>query len=63
MEKKIVKTEFEITTTRDGKLFARIGDVICISNRDAEHYNIHKVNDVRVFSRWIRKNWVNAKCI
>lgn len=62
MERKIVKTEFEVTTTNAGKIFAKIGDTITISNRDAEHYNILKVNDTKIFSRWMRKAWVNAKC-
>lgn len=59
---KTVKTEFEVTTTNTGKIFAKVGDIITISNRDAEHYFIHKVNNIRIYSRWIRKNWVNAKC-
>ena len=62
MEKKIVKTEFEVTTTSAGKIFAKVGDAITISNRDVEHYNILKVNDTKIFSRWMRKNWVNAMC-
>jgi hypothetical protein len=62
MEKKIVKTEFEVTTTSVGKIIAKVGDVLTISNRDAEHYNILKVNDTQIFSRWMRKNWINAKC-
>ena len=62
MERKIVKTEFEITTTTQGKIFAKVGDKIIISNRDSEHYNVHKVNDTKIFSRWMRKAWVNAKC-
>ena len=62
MERKIVKREFEVTTTKAGKIFARVGDIITISNRDTEHYNILKVNDTKIFSRWMRKAWVNAKC-
>jgi len=62
MERKTVKTEFEVTTTNAGKIFAKVGDIITISNRDAEHYNILKVNDIKIFSRWMRKAWVNAKC-
>ena len=62
MERKIVKTEFEVTTTINGKVFAKVGDTIVVSNRDAEHYNIIKVNNTKIFSRWMRKNWVNAKC-
>jgi len=62
MERKTVKTEFEITTTSEGKIFAKIGDIIIISNRDSEHYNVHKVNDTKIFSRWMRKGWINAKC-
>jgi len=62
MERKIVKTEFEVTTTNAGKIFAKVGDTITISNHDAEHYNILKVNDTKIFSRWMRKFWVNSKC-
>jgi len=62
MSRLIVKTEFEITTTSTGKIFAKVGDVILVSNRDAEHYNILKVNNTRIFSRWMRKSWINAKC-
>ena len=62
MERKIVKTEFEVTTTSVGKIFAKVGDTITISNRDSEHYNILKVNDTKIFSRWMRKAWINAKC-
>jgi len=62
MEKKIVKTEFEVTTTNSGKIFAKVGDMLFVSNRDAEHYNILKVNETKIFSIWMRKNWVNAKC-
>ena len=62
MKRKTVKTEFEVTTTNAGKVFAKVGDIITISNRDAEHYNILKVNDIKIFSRWMRKAWVNAKC-
>lgn len=62
MERKVVKTKFEVTTTNAGKIFAKVGDTITISNRDAEYYNILKVNDTKIFSRWMRKAWVNAKC-
>ena len=62
MIKLIVKTPFEVTTTDAGKVFAKVGDTITISNRDAEHYNILKVNDTKIFSRWMRKAWVDAKC-
>ena len=62
MERKTVKTEFEVTTTNACKIFAKVGDTITISNRDVEHYNILKVNDTKIFSRWMRKAWVNAKC-
>jgi hypothetical protein len=62
MEKKIVKTEFEVTTTNSGKIFAKVGDMLFVSNRGAEHYNILKVNETKIFSIWMRKNWVNAKC-
>ncbi len=57
-----VKTSFEVTTTPSGKIFANVGDVVLVSNRDAEHYNILKVNDIKIFSRWMRKNWINSKC-
>lgn len=62
MQKLTVKTEFEITTTPAGKIFAKVGDILVISNRDIEHYNILKVNNTKIFSRWMRKSWVNAKC-
>ena len=61
-KKLTVKTEFEVTTTNTGKLFAKVGDIIVVSNRDAEHYNILKVDEIKIFSRWMRKAWVNAKC-
>ena len=28
MERKTVKTEFEVTTTNAGKIFAKVGDII-----------------------------------
>lgn len=63
MKKKLaVKTRFEITTTPNGKIFANEGDVIVVSDRGEEYYNILKVNDVAIFSRWMRKTWVDAKC-
>jgi hypothetical protein len=62
MIKLTVKTEFEVTTTNTSKIFAKVGDVILVSNRDAEHYNVLKVNNTRITSRWMRKSWINAKC-
>ena len=62
MQKLKVKTEFEVTTTNAGKIFARVGDTIIVSDRGIEHYNILKVNDTQIFSIWMRKMWVNAKC-
>lgn len=62
MNKLTVKTEFEVTTTSTGKIFAKVGDVIFITNKDAEHYNILKINNTRITSRWMRKSWIDAKC-
>lgn len=62
MNKLTVKTEFEVTTTSMGKIFAKVGDVIFITNKDAEHYNILKINNTRITSRWMRKSWIDAKC-
>jgi hypothetical protein len=62
MTKLTVKTEFEVTTTNTSKIFAKVGDVIIVTNKDAEHYNILKVNNTRITSRWMRKSWINAKC-
>ena len=62
MNKLTVKTEFEVTTTSKGKIFAKVGDVIFITNKDAEHYNILKINNTRITSRWMRKSWIDAKC-
>jgi len=62
MRKLTVKTPFEITTTPTGKIFANVGDIIIVSVRDDEHYNILKVNNTKIFSRWMRKFWINAKC-
>lgn len=62
MNKLTVKTEFEVTTTSTNKIFAKVGDVIFITNKDAEHYNILKINNTRITSRWMRKSWINAKC-
>jgi hypothetical protein len=62
MEKLIVKTKFEVTTTAKGKIFANVGDVLLVSNRDAEHFKILKLNNFPIFSRWMRKSWVLAKC-
>jgi ribosomal protein L14 len=62
MTKLTVKTEFEVTTTNTNKIFAKVGDVIIVTNKDAEHYNILKVNNTRITSRWMRKSWINAKC-
>ena len=60
---KTVKTRFEVTTTNTGKIFAEVGDVIVVLNRDAEHYNVIRVGATKINSRWMRKNWINAKCI
>ena len=60
MERKTVKTQFEVTTTNAGKIFANVGDIITISNRDVEHYNIINVNDTKIFSRWMRKACINT---
>ena len=62
MKKLTVKTEFEVTTTNTGKIFANIGDTVVVSDRGVEHYNILKVNKTKIFSRWMRKAWVDAKC-
>jgi hypothetical protein len=62
MTKLTVKNEFEVTTTNTNKIFAKVGDVIIVTNKDAEHYNILKVNNTRITSRWMRKSWINAKC-
>jgi hypothetical protein len=62
MKKLTVKTLFEITTTPNGKIFANVGDIILVSDRDSDNYNILKVNNTIIFSRWMRKFWVNAKC-
>ena len=63
MKKKLtVKNKFEITTTPTGKIFANEGDVIVVPDRSEEYYNILKVNDVVIFSRWMRKAWINTKC-
>lgn len=62
MNKLTVKTEFEVTTTSTSKIFAKVGDVIFITNKDAEHYNILKINNTRITSRWMRKSWIDAKC-
>ena len=57
-----VKTRFEVTTTGNGVIYANVGDTIKVSNRGVEHYNILKVNDTLIFSRWMRKAWIDAKC-
>ena len=62
MIKLIVKTEFDVTTTDAGKIFANVGDILIVSNRGAEHYNILKISNTLIFSRWMRKAWVDAKC-
>lgn len=62
MNKLTVKTEFEVTTSSTSKIFAKVGDVIFITNKDAEHYNILKINNTRITSRWMRKSWIDAKC-
>jgi ribosomal protein L14 len=62
MTKLTVKTEFEVTTTNTSKIFAKVGDIIIVTNKDAEHYNVLKVNNTRITSRWMRKSWINAKC-
>jgi len=61
MKLKVTK-RFEVTTTSSEKIFAEIGDVISVSDRGAEYYNILKVRDTIIFSRWMRKPWVNAHC-
>jgi len=60
--KKTVSRRFEVTTTNTGIVWAEVGDVIVVSNRGGEHYNIKAVNDKPIFSRWMRKNWIEAHC-
>jgi hypothetical protein len=62
MKKLIVQTEFEVTTNSTGKVIAKKGDVICVTDKDAEHYRILKVNQTNIFSRWMRKKYIEAKC-
>lgn len=62
MKKLIVKTEFEVTTTPQGKIFAKVGDVLTVTDRGAEFYNILKINKTQIFSIWMRKLWVDTKC-
>jgi len=62
MKKLTVKTPFEITSTPKEKVIASVGDVLTVSDRGVEFYNIHKVNKTQVFSIWMRKTWVNSKC-
>ena len=62
MKRLVVKTRFELTTTSSGKIYAEAGDILIVKDRDFEHYNIVKLNNTNIFSRWIRKNWVNSKC-
>jgi len=60
MKKLIVTKTFEVTTTRDGKIFATPNDIIIISEKGAEYYNVLRVNSINIFSRWMRKSWINA---
>jgi len=57
-----VITDFQVTTTKEGEVWAKKGDNLVVSIRDHENYNIHKINDKNIYSRWMRRNWVNAKC-
>jgi hypothetical protein len=58
----IVKSEFFITTTSSEKIIAKRGDVLKVTERGAEYYNIKKLNGINIFSTWIRKPWVLAHC-
>jgi hypothetical protein len=63
MQRKIVKKRFHVTTTtKKGKIFAEVGDILTISNRGSEYYNIIKINKTNIFSRWMRKAWIDCFC-
>ena len=59
---KICKRRFEVTTTSLVKIFANEGDKILVKDRGDEHYTIIKVNDTVIFSRWMRKGWIDSHC-
>jgi hypothetical protein len=60
-QKLLVTKKFEVTTTPSGKIFADVNDILIVSDRDGENYYILKVNDIQIFSRWIKKTWINTK--
>jgi hypothetical protein len=60
MTKKLVVTKrFEVATYPSGKVFAEVGDVIKVRDKDSEHYFVYQVGDRATPSRWMRKGWVD----
>lgn len=59
MKKLKVTKRFEVATYPSGKVFAEVGDIISVRDKDAEHYYIFKVGDKATPSRWMRKGWID----
>ena len=57
-----VTKPFFITNTKAGEINAKKGDILTVSKRSADYYNIHKLNNTQIFSIWQRTNWVMAHC-
>mgnify|MGYP001562518183 CR=1 FL=1 len=53
-----VKTPFHVTTTREGKVFAKTGDKLTVKEKGLEYFYILKLNGKNIFSVWQRKNWI-----
>lgn len=60
MKKLIVTKTFELTEETSGKIFANIGDTLIVKDKGVEYYHILRLNEKNIFSRWMRKSWINA---
>jgi len=57
-----VKTSFHITTTRNGEVWAKEGDRLTVSEKNANEYYIIKLNNTPIFSRWMKQNFIKSYC-
>lgn len=60
MKKLIVTKTFEVTTEPAGKIFANVGDTLIVKDKGSEEYYILRLNQKNIFSRWMRKSWINS---
>ena len=57
-----VKTPFNITTTKEGEVWAKVGDKLKVEERTADVLWIRKLNDQNIYSTWKNKNYILSYC-